>query len=127
MDSKVVVWVREFLVGRTQRVRVGRQLSKEVEVTSGVLQGSFLGPLLFVVYVNDIWRNIDSNIRLFTADCILYREITNKNDIEKFQKDLDNLGEWKVESGVKINPGTSQAIRFTRARVKNPLGYSLGD
>jgi len=47
--------------------------------------------------------------------------------MEKFQKDLDNLGEWAVENGVKIRPGKSQAIRFTRAQVKNPLGYSLGD
>ena len=59
MDSRVVVWVREFLVGRTQRARVGGQLSKEVKVTSGVPQGSVLGLLLFLVYVNDIWRNID--------------------------------------------------------------------
>ena len=87
MDSRVV-WVREFLVGRTQRVRVGGQLSKEVKVTSGVPQGSVLGPLLFLVYVNDIWRNIDSSIRLFADDCIIYRKITNKNDIEKLQKDL---------------------------------------
>jgi len=43
------------------------------------------------------------------------------------QKDLDTLGEWAVENGMKINPSKSKAIRFTRARVKNPLGYSLGD
>jgi len=81
MDSRVVVWVREFLVGRTQRVRVGEQLSKEVKVTSGVPQGNVLGPLLFLVYVNDIRRNSDSSIRL-VADCIIYRKITNKNDTE---------------------------------------------
>ena len=92
MDSRVVVWIREFLVGRRQRVGVGGQLSKEVKVTSGVPQGSVLGPLLFLVYVNEIWRNIDSSIRLFADGCIIYRKITNKNDIEKLQKDLDNLG-----------------------------------
>jgi len=43
------------------------------------------------------------------------------------QKDLDNLREWAVENGMKINPGKSKAIRFTKARVKDPLGYSLGD
>ena len=62
VDSRVVVSVREFLVGRTQRVRVGGQLSKEVKVTSGVPQGSVLGPLLFLVYVNDVWRNTDSSV-----------------------------------------------------------------
>jgi len=53
VDSRVVVWVREFLVGHTQKIRVRGQLSKEVSVTSGVLQGSILGPLLFLMYVND--------------------------------------------------------------------------
>jgi len=69
VDSKVVVWVRELLVGRTQRVRVGGQLSKEVKVIPGVSQRSVLGPLLFLVYVNDIWRKIDTGVRLF-ADVV---------------------------------------------------------
>jgi len=92
VESRVVVWVREFLVSRTQRVRVGEQLSSEVKVTSGVPQGSVLGPLLFLVYVNDIWSNVDSNIRLFADDCIICRKITNTNDIENLQKNLDTLG-----------------------------------
>ena len=116
MDSRVVV-----------SVRIGGQLSKEVEVTSGVPQGSVLGPQLFLVCVNDIWRIIDSSIRLFADDCTIYRKITNKNYIEKLQKDHDTVGEWAVENEIKINPGKSKAARFTRAQVKNPLSYFLRD
>jgi len=59
VDSRVVVWIREFLIHRSQRVRVGRHYSEKVGVTSVVLQGSVPGPLLFLAYVNDIWRVIE--------------------------------------------------------------------
>jgi len=125
VDSKVVVWIREFLLGRTQRVRVGRKFSEELRVTSVVPQGSVLGPLLFLAYVNDIWTNIESTIRLFADNCVIYRKIINNGDVEELQKDLDRLGEWAVENAMKINPTKSKAVRFTRARVKDPLNYSL--
>ena len=79
------------------------------------------------MYVNDIWRNTDQNIRLFADGCIICRKITNKDDIEKLQKCLDTLGEWAAGNGMKINHGKCKAVRFTRARVKNPPGYFLGD
>jgi hypothetical protein len=63
-------------------------------ITSGVPQGSVLGPLLFLAYVNDIWRNIESCIRLFAEDCIIYRKIKNNKDMEKLQIDLNRLGDW---------------------------------
>ena len=80
-------------MGRAQRVRLKGQLYKEVKVISGVLQGTVLGPLLFLVYVNDIWRNIDPSIRLFADGCIICSKITNKKDMENFQKYFDPLGE----------------------------------
>jgi hypothetical protein len=118
---------REFLLGRCQRVRVERQLSEEVRVTSGVPQGSVLGPLLFLAYVNDIWKNMDSKVRLFADDCIIYRKILNVKGVEKLQADLGRLGDWVVENEMKINPNKSKALSFTTARVKNPLNYSLRD
>jgi hypothetical protein len=123
-DSRVVAWAREFLLGHTLRVKVGGQFSKEVRVTSGVPQGSVLGPLLFLAYVNDIWRNIESTFRLFADDCVIYRKIINNEDIEKLQRDLDRLA---AENVMKINPSKSKAVCFTRARVKDPLNYTLGD
>ena len=127
MDSKVVAWVSEFFLGRTQRFKVKEQLSYEVSVTSGLPQGSLLGPLLFLDYVSDIWKNIEWTIRLFPDDCVIYRKIINNEDIEKLQKDLDRLGEWTAENSIQINPSKCKAVRFTTALVKNPLNYTLGD
>ena len=111
-----MVWIREFLLGHMQRVRVGGQLLAEVRVTSGVPQGSVLGPRLFLAYVNDIGRNMESSIRHFADDCVIYRKIINNADMEKLQKDLDKLWEWAVENAMKINPSKSKVIRFTRSR-----------
>ena len=92
------MWVREFLLRCSQRV--DGQLSKEVRVTSGVPQGSVLGPLQFLAYVTVIWRNSESNIRLFTDDCliVIYRKITDSSAIDKLQTDLNRLGEWVLET-----------------------------
>ena len=72
VDSRVVAWIREFLLGRIQSVRLGGHLSEEVRGTSGVPQGSVLGPLLFLAYINNISRNTESSIRLFADDCVIY-------------------------------------------------------
>jgi hypothetical protein len=92
-----------------------------------VPQGSVIGPLLFLVYGNDIWRGIDSNIRLFADDCIIYRKILDSSDTKKLQTDLNKLGKWAVENEMKINLDKSKAVGFTRARVKERLAYYLGD
>jgi len=123
VHSRLVAWLREFLLSRTQRVRLGGQLSEVARATSGVPQG----PLLFLAYVNDIRRNTVSTIRLFADDCLVYRKIINNEDIEKLQKDRNRLGEWEAENAMKINPSKCKAVRLTRSRVKDPLNYTLGD
>ena len=61
---------------------------------------------------------MESTIRLFADNCVIYRKIINNTDMEKLQKELDRLREWAVENAMKINPRKSKAIRFTRARVR---------
>jgi hypothetical protein len=89
------------------------------------LQGSVVGQLNLLVYVNCVWKNINSRIRLFADDCIIYKEIANKNDIEILQQDLDTLGEWTLENGMKINFGERKKIKFKRSRFKIPLGIII--
>ena len=112
-----MVWIREYLSRRTHSQERWAIIRRRV--MSGVPQGSVLGPLPFLAYMNDIWRNTESTIRLFADDCVIYRKIINNEHMEKLQKDLDRLREWAVENVIKINP--SKAVRFTRARVKDQL------
>ena len=89
---------------RPHALRVDGKLSEEVRLTSGVPQGSVLGPLLFLAYANDLWRNMESTITLFADDCVIYRKIIKSKDTDKLQKDLDRLGEWATENEMRINP-----------------------
>ena len=93
---------------------------------SGVPQGNVLGPLLFLAYVNDIWRNIESKIILFADYCIIYRKIINIKGAEELQTDLDRLRDWTKGNEMKINPNKSKGLSFTRARVKDRLNFPLG-
>jgi len=92
-----------------------------------VPQGSVLGPLLFLAHVNDSWRNSESNTQLFTDDCIIYKKTMDSRDIDKLQTDLNRLREWAVKNEMKINPSKSNAVCFTRARVKERIRYYFGD
>lgn len=82
-------------------------------VKSGVPQGSVLGPLLFLVYINDIGSNIVSSLRLFADDCVIYKEITEPNDIRILQSDLFKLTEWCNLWQMHINAEKTKHIRFT--------------
>jgi hypothetical protein len=92
-----------------KELRVGGQSSEEVRVTSRVPQGSIVGQLLFLAYVNDIWKNTDSTITLFSDDSIIYMKILSNNDVENLQIDLNRLGEWAVENEI-INPAKSKVV-----------------
>ena len=90
-------WIGNFLEGRSQEVQLDGSSSTQAPVESGVPQGSVLGPLLFLLYINDLPSYIskDSTARLFADDCMLYRPIKSVEDAHTLQKDLDNLQRWE--------------------------------
>jgi len=74
LRGNLLAWLRNFLTGRMQRTKVGHSLSSSVPVVSGVIQGSCLGPLLFVLYINDVVALFDQscNCKLYADDLKLY-------------------------------------------------------
>ena len=78
--GNLLLWIREILTGRHQQVVLNGSTSNQVPVTSGVPQGTVLGPLLFLVFINDLPDNVSSNVRLFADDCLLYRRINTPED-----------------------------------------------
>ena len=81
-------WTESFLSGRQQRVVIDGMSSEWRQVSSGVPQGSVLGPLLFLIFVNDINVGLSSTVRLFADDCALYRSINDHQDCVQLQHDL---------------------------------------
>ena len=73
-------------------------------MTSGVPQGTILGPTLFLLYVNDIPNVVTSSIKMFADDTKIYREINNAEDTLALQSDLDCLENWTRSWQVKFNP-----------------------
>ena len=89
-------WISAFLTNRTQTVVIDGKSSSTVPVTSGVPQGAVLGPVLFLVYINDLSDYLThSQLKLFADDSIIYIPIKSQHDCNKLQHDLDAAAIWK--------------------------------
>ena len=73
IQGNTAAWIKDFLSERTQQVVVDGEFSGQVPVTSGVPQGSVLGPVLFLLFINDITEGVTSDMRLFADDTIIYK------------------------------------------------------
>nr|VZI49702.1 unnamed protein product [Spirometra erinaceieuropaei] len=89
--ESLLVWIQNFLAGRSQRVQVGRQQFSEVSVVSGVPQDSVLGPTLFLVFINDCVKDLDRDASLFADDKKMWKVIYNAADADHLQANLNRL------------------------------------
>ena len=118
-------WIQNWLIRRTQRVVVDRDSSDTVPVISGVPQGTVLGPLLFLLYINDIASSISSVPRLFADDCLLYRVIHSEDDQQILQDNLTRMVEWSTKWQMLFNADKCHAMTITRKRNPPKFDYSI--
>ena len=104
ISGSVLQWIREYLHGRTQTVVVNGEKSSEAPVISGIPQGTVLGPLLFVVYINDLLDNISSHGLLYADDTKIFRPISSRKDAEELQADIRKLEEWAETWLLRFHP-----------------------
>ena len=94
ISGNILSWIKGFLQGRTQQVVVNGSTSPTAPVLSGIPQGTVLGPVLFVLYINDLLDNITSEGLMFADDTKIFRQITSREDAVELQSDLEKLEQW---------------------------------
>ena len=118
-------WIKSFLLGRTQRVVVDGEGSGWVPVESGVPQGTVLDLVLFLAFINDLPKAVKSNVRLFTDDCVVYRQVKSDSDCAILQDDLDSLENWENKWCMSFNATKCNTIAITRKHKKILYPYTL--
>ena len=126
LDGSLLMWIQNYLTDRSQRVLIDGKCSDWLPVTSGVPQGSILGPLLFLLFINDL-PSIASNCTtaLFADDSKCFREINDFNDCILLQNDLDRMFEWSQSWNMNFNPMKCKVLTITRRCQKLCFNYSL--
>ena len=127
LSGKLIEWIHEWLSGREQRVVLNGEASSWKQVRSGVPQGSVLGPVLFLIYINDIDNAVnvtDSVLKKFADDTKWAMVVENEDDRQLFQKGLDSLMEWSEDWQMLFNVEKCHVIHAGRAN-KN-YQYTMG-
>lgn len=115
-------WLSSYISNRSQAVALKGYTSKFLEISSGIPQGSHLGPLLFTIYINDVDSCFhNSNHLLYADDTKIFRVISTSDDCLKLQSDLQRFEQFCLKDQLFLNPDKCYTISFTRKR--NPIKH----
>ena len=125
--NKTKGWIQTWLTTTSQRVVVDGEASETVHVDSGVPQGTVLGQLMFLLYINDFGDNITSSIKLFADDCLLFRNIKSIDDTKILQDDLSRLSMWTSKWQMLFNAKKCYTMRLHRKKQPIIQSYTMAD
>ena len=128
IGGSLLAWFRSYLSGRRPRVVIDNESSDFLPVTSGVPQGSVLGPLLFLLFINDMPNVIskETSLPLFADDSKCFRAILGRDDGGKLQDDLNKLFQWSCIWGMDFNARKCKVLRVARIRSIDDRDCYLG-
>ena len=126
INSKILEWIKSFLCGRKHQIRINGKYSDWMEVPSGIPQGSVLGPLLFIIFINDLPQACDnsSNLFLFADDAKMFKHILNNKDSQELNYCCQQIYDWSEKWLMKLN--TDKCKVLTISRNKTTIDYKYG-
>jgi len=126
LGKNIIEWLQDYLSERRQQVSVNGQNSEWHNVTSGVPQGSVIGPLMFVLYINDLPEEVESSIYLFADDTKIFKIINTEEDQTYLQRDLNKLNKWTETWLLQLHPEKCKYLHIGKNLHWQDRKYDLG-
>lgn len=127
IKGAMLKWVQSYLVNRTFQVKVAGEISRVYRASSGVPQGSNLGPLLFIIFINDIGKGIQSKLLMFADDVKLCAKMNNWNDYVMLQQDIDRLCHWATKNRMPLNLEKTIVATYSRKTIVTKYEYRINN
>jgi len=125
IGGKILEWIQNWLTDRKQKVGIKKTYSDWQDVRSGVPQGSVLGPLLFLIYINDLDDGVISKLGKFADDTKIGRGVNNENEIETLRNDLKKIFQWSIDWQMLFNIDKCTVMHMGKHNKESE--YKMGD
>jgi hypothetical protein len=123
--GRVLQWTKDFLTNRSQTVIVNGEKSSPAPVTSGIPQGSVLGPVLFLMYINDLPHHVHSNVELFADDTKIFIRSDEIHAMETLQADLNRLQQWSSDWQLRFHPEKCSILKI--GNINKNTSYTMSE
>ena len=121
-------WFKSYLENRIQVVNIAGVMSDEIHVSSGVPQGSHLGPVLFLLFINDLCEVfVHSRFLFFADDLKIYNIVKNTDDCHLLQSDINRLTRWCTANMMQLNTSKCKVISFSRKKIPTLFDYTIDE